>query len=516
MNIYEFIKNNGLKEVPNPLYNPKSKKNKQPKTIIVRDINKDEYSPSLDLSIKSLDEQQSIEDYKVEKYNKHGITWSPKNRLNIDAELEDAQSNWTKAGNSLAQTLVSEFGLGTAKAFSDIGGAIYETFAEIFSNQERDYQNPISNEIQEWQDYFNDKIAPVHLDPNVDIQNGGFSHFAWYAKNFPQLASTLTLLIPTMTVAGGIDKLNKAFNIGNKVSTARRWASRVNKIEDAKELNKFQLAINNPLNIERANEGVKLFGDAMVMRTIENYQEARDTHIQTYQMASEKLNNMDKEDYDMWLQAQPKLREELKNKEIDSNDRDKVAKHLATKAADRTFAMDFSNIVFDIIQLYGLKNYGKKLGEIKGREIDTTKKEIQATTEEYANSLKPKTERINPSTTTNATQTPKPVPVNAEKASKSPFFKNTFNIVKDFLKYNGKTILAESSEGIEEAVNYIAQQEGITYGKMLLKGEDDYNGNRFTGIWKSWNNLQNPLDDYLKSSELQESAFWGLMGGFVF
>lgn len=520
MNVFEFVNNRGLKEVPNPLYNPRSKKNNQPATILVPDIDETNDDFGLKIANRSLDEQQSILSSEVEKYNKHGITWSPYN-TNIDAELADVQSNWTKAGNSLAQTIVSEFGLGTIKAFTDIGGAIFEAFNEIIGNEQRDYQNSISDKLQEWQDTFNEEIAPIHMKPGVDIQNGGFSDFAWYAKNFPQLASTLTLLIPTMAVGKAASAIAKVTNAGSKFRKARLWATRAKKLSDNQHIRKLQLVANNPLNVRIANEGAKTFGDAMIMRTIENYQEARDTHIQTYQTASEKLNAMDDTDYSMWLAANKSLIDEAKEKGVNISDKDAISKYIATKAADRTFAMDFSNIVFDIVQLASLRNYGKKI-KPKGREIDAAQKESIESTEEFAKGLKSKNERLGrsngqePTKTESTTNTKPTTEVKPEVKRKFPIIKNTFDVTKDFVKYNAKTIAAQSTESIEEAVNYIAQQEGITYGKALIAGDNSYDGNRITGLVKSWTNLQNPIEDYLKTAELQESAFWGLLGGMTF
>ena len=42
----------------------------------------------------------------------------------LEDVLAESQSNWSKAFNALAQTVVSEVGLGTAKAFSDMADAL--------------------------------------------------------------------------------------------------------------------------------------------------------------------------------------------------------------------------------------------------------------------------------------------------------------------------------------------------------------------------------------------------------
>ena len=42
-----------------------------------------------------------------------------------------------------------------------------------------------------------------------------------------------------------------------------------------------------------------------------------------------------------------------------------MAKYLAGEAADKTFAIDYANTVFDAVQLWGLRNFAKNLGVIK-------------------------------------------------------------------------------------------------------------------------------------------------------
>ena len=75
--------------------------------------------------------------------------------------------------------------------------------------------------------------------------------------------------------------------------------------------------------------------------------------------------------------------------------------------------------------------------------------------------------------------------------------------IGDFL-YTGKTVfLAEASEGVEEAVNYIAQQEGMYVGHTMLNMEAN-------------SAFSDRLNQYIKNPELWESAFWGVVGGIVF
>lgn len=82
-------------------------------------------------------------------------------------------------------------------------------------------------------------------------------------------------------------------------------------------------------------------------------------------------------------------------------------------------------------------------------------------------------------------------------------WQKTRDAVSDFAFGAKHTMLAELSEGVEEAVNYIAQEEGMTYGKMLLGA---YEGS----------DLGQRLKQYVVNPKLWDSAFWGFMGGITF
>lgn len=504
MDVFDFVRNRGEKEIANPNYNPKSKKNTQPATIKIPDLEADD-NRAVELGVMDFNNQWSISQKEYEKYADYGLNYSP--YRNMEKELAYVQSNWTKAFNMLSQTLVSELGLGTAKAFSDIADFVS---SKIFHLTEDDYQNPVSEKLKEWQDTFNEEIAPIYADPDVNIQNGGLGDFGWWMKNMPQVASTLTLLIPTQTITGlgrfalkglgktlgaveGTSKAAKAARLigrpGETVSKARRWAANVGKVEDAEKLSKWRAWLGDPITVAKGNAAAESVVGGAIMRTIENYQEAHDTYTQTYENAFDTLSNMSDEQYDLWLTANQDLFNDLTEKnKIDVNNREAVAKHISKKAADRTFAMDYSNIIFDIIQLHSLKNIGKGVKEV------TNSSARRANKEAIQNAITA-------------------VGGKAEEAAKKNIFKTAGIATRDFLKYNTKTILAESTEGIEEAVNYIAQQEGLTYGKSLLDGTAKKYDN---GVISSWADMQGNLVDYAKTAELQESAFWGVFGGWLF
>lgn len=443
----------------------------------------------------------------LKKYRKYGIT--PNDWENLDKQLADAQSNWAKLGNGLAQAVVSEIGLGTVGAAADIFDYIAQSILHL---TDEDYSNPISNTIKEWQDVFNNEIAPVYTDPDVNIQNGGLTDFGWYCKNIPNIASTLMLLLPAKGATLAASALIKGSKLAKGIGNARRWATGINKLEDATQMSKFQASLNSFEGVARANKAFEISGEALLMRTAENYQEARETHSSIYKKVTDAFDKMNDETFAEWIKTNKAI---FGNEQVNTKDKDEVAKYIARKSADRTFAMDFSNIIFDIIQLHGLKNMGKGMQQLKRtRKIRGLQEESIA----QAGTIEPlaaETTEAAVARTTTAGATAEVTQSFLDKVG--AFGKRIGQGVYDSTKFNAKTILEESTEGIEEAVNYIAQQEGITYGKMLLKGQTDpYDKTYWTAIPSTWAYMNGNLSDYLSSPELQESAFWGVAGGVAF
>lgn len=471
--------------IPNLKYDKKDKKSTEPKYILSADPNLGKTGAMEALSGAVANSEFMGDTRKVQEY---GIT--PYRGMDMQSILAREQSNWAKVFNSLGQTLVSEIGVGTLKAGADLFGFIGSKLGAT----DDPYHNALSNMFADWQNYLTEEAMPIYVKPGEDISNGGLGDVGWYAKNFPSVASSLTLLIPSRAATGGISKLIKGLKLNKASTAARKYITQASKLNRGKELNRFQKAINNPINIERGNKVLETASDALFMRTMENYQDAGDVHTQTYQDASNILYNMDDATYQQWVDKNKNMFEGL---DIDFNNRDEVAKGIAKKAADKTFGMDFSNVVFDFIQLWALKDIGAKKFNVKGKGI----------TEAQENSIKDVVKYA-------AEKSGKQLDdVIKKESTTAKFFKPVKYFVQDF----GKLIASESTEGIEEMVNYVAQQEGITYGKMLLEGlaEKDDRGvieNAVDAVREAPNLFKN----YMNDAELWEQAFWGVAGGVVF
>lgn len=451
----------------NPEYNPKTKKGKlQPQFISNADTNGaiNQGSASADILSRSSVQPRNL-DYlgQPEKYADYNVTISTVD-ASLNDELAEAQSNWRKAFNALSQTVVSEVGIGTAKAFSDVADATINGIGSAFFNTNNDYTNPVSKILEEWKEDFERNTAPVYVQDNVDISNGGLANFGWWMKNMPSIASSLTLLLPAKAITAGATKLISKATKGRATMKAMRSLQKATGIE----------GLTSTQNINRVKEAENIIGNALVMRTAENYQEARGTYNEMKEDTLNKFNSMSDKEYSDWVNNH----KDLFKDGTDPTNKEAVAEKIASESANVTFREDFANTFFDIAQLWALRDASKIFRNVKSTKVMSDHRAsleaLGKTSEELA-----------------------------EAAAKTTKFNKFGNTASDIIKGTGKAVIGESTEGIEEAVNYIAQQEGLTVGKTLL---DDLNPTTFG----------QRLSTYMSDPQLWESAFWGLAGGVVF
>lgn len=480
MDTTQITSKGGYEEL-NPLWT-KSKKNNQPKTILTTNPQKG----GLVDSFYNANPDNFVFD-NANKYINYGITPN-KVAPNLDKELAEAQSNFAKTFNSLGQALVSETILGTIKAVPDLFDAITNG---IFQS-DGDYQNPISNKLQEWQDYFRNEVAPIYSDPTRnDIYNGGLTNWGWWTSNAPSVMSNLTLLLPSTAIVKGIGYLGKLAKTSKLASMTRNGIKSIAGIDRAinsnKELNALQKGINKIIgsngivvgsDVESAaSRFASIGGNALLQRTMENYQEAQGVYKDMYNEAYDNLNKMNAQQYQAFVNKNPELLQDT-----DTNDKEAVARRIAKKSADTDFLMNYSNIVFDVIQMYGLRNMWKGIrnsdagSAAVSRAARLEKLKVGKTAEEFEKYY-----------------------ANIGKMKKAGWW------IKDHAKAEKLVIAGELSEGIEESVNYISQMDGMNVGKLLLSEQD-----------ADHSPFDNRLQKYLKSGGLADSAFWGVLGGVVF
>lgn len=480
MDTTQITSKGGYEEL-NPLWS-KSKKNNQPKTILTTNPQKG----GLVDSFYNANPSNFVFD-NANKYINYGITPN-KVAPNLDKELAEAQSNFAKTFNSLGQALVSETILGTVKAVPDLFDAITNG---IFQS-DGDYQNPISNKLQEWQDYFRNEVAPIYSDPTRnDIYSGGLTNWGWWTSNAPSVMSSLTLLLPSTGIVKGIGYLGKLAKGSRLASMTRNGIRGIAGIDRAinsnKELNALQKGINKIVgsngivvgsDVETAaSRFASIGGNALLQRTMENYQEAQGVYKDMYNEAYDNLSKMNAQQYQAFVNKNPELLQDT-----DTNDKEAVARRIAKKSADTDFLMNYSNIVFDVIQMYGLRNMWKGIrnsdagSAAVSRAARLERLKVGKTAEEFEKYY-----------------------ANIGKMKKAGWW------IKDHAKAEKLVIAGELSEGVEESVNYISQMDGMNVGKLLLNEQD-----------ADHSPFDNRLQKYLKSGGLADSAFWGVLGGVVF
>lgn len=484
MNTESVFNNSGV-IVSNPNYNPKTKKGRAQQPFFhVLDVNQDNTSGAANEFAKNVDNIWVMGD--THNYQRYGVT--PNIITNLDKERAEAQSNFTKTFNSLGQALVSETILGTIKAVPDLFDAITNGIFQSDGN----YQNPISNKLQEWQDYFRDEVAPIYSDPTRnDIYSGGLTNWGWWTSNAPSVMSSLTLLLPSTGIVKGIGYLGKLAKSSKLASMTRNGIKGIAGIDRAinsnKELNALQKGINkiagsNGIVVgsdveSAASRFASIGGNALLQRTMENYQEAQGVYKDMYNEAYDNLSKMNAQQYQAFVNKNPELLQDT-----DTNDKEAVARRIAKKSADTDFLMNYSNIVFDVIQMYGLRNMWKGIrnsdagSAAVSRAARLEKLKVGKTAEEFEKYY-----------------------ANIGKMKKAGWW------IKDHAKAEKLVIAGELSEGVEESVNYISQMDGMNVGKLLLNEQD-----------ADHSPFDNRLQKYLKSGGLADSAFWGVLGGVVF
>lgn len=484
MNTESVFNNSGV-IVSNPNYNPKTKKGRAQQPFFhTLDVSQDITSGAANEFAKNADNAWVMGD--THSYQRYGVT--PNIITNLDKERAENQSNFAKTFNSLGQALVSETILGTIKAVPDL----FDAVANGIFQSDGDYQNPISNKLQEWQDYFRNEVAPIYSDPTRnDIYNGGLTNWGWWTSNAPSVMSSLTLLLPSTGIVKGIGYLGKLAKTSKLASMTRNGIKGIAGIDRAinsnRELNALQKGINKIIGSDgivvgsdvetAASRFASIGGNALLQRTMENYQEAQGVYKDMYNEAYDNLNKMNAQQYQAFVNKNPELLQDT-----DTNDKEAVARRIAKKSADTDFLMNYSNIVFDVIQMYGLRNMWKGIrnsdagSAAVSRAARLEKLKVGKTAEEFEKYY-----------------------ANIGKMKKAGWW------IKDHAKAEKLVIAGELSEGIEESVNYISQMDGMNVGKLLLNEQD-----------ADHSPFDNRLQKYLKSGGLADSAFWGVLGGVVF
>lgn len=421
---------------------------------------------------------------KADQLRHYGVTPNA-SIVDVDKVLAESQGNLRKLGSAVSQAVVSEIGLGTVRGAADLFDLIGNVVTGNAANN--DYTNPVSEKIQEWQDYFNTEVAPIYADPNLDITNGGLTNFGWWASNMPSIMSSVTLLLPSTAATKGLQWLAKA-SAASKLGTATRNGIKalvgIDRAlgKEGRTLNKFQQGVKTlvdaPINGLGARTGrfVETGLNATLSRTMENYQEAQGVYSDVFNTATDTLNKMTPQEFTEFVNRNQDIYDEAGG---DNASKEDIARVIAQKSANQDFLTNYVNIGSDILQLYGLRNMWKGLKNgVSSSTLTSAARNARRT----------------------LGKTPEEI---AEMEAKQSFLKKAGQKIIDKALDEKTVIAGELSEGLEEAVNYISQMEGTHLGNVYLGLEND-------------SAFDDRLQKYMRSGGLWDSAFWGVMGGVVF
>lgn len=389
------------------------------------------------------------------------------NRYQSREELETLraknQSAWKQAGNALGQTIGTVIG-------DTVGGmGMLVDIATAGILDDKPFSNFITRAGDSISNYVRDDLFPIYREnPDKAFDMNDFS--GWFFSQVPSIASSLSLMIPGTLLTKGVGAVGKGVaalgRSSSKVSRAMNWAKKATKLDNVYRANRLKII---------ANDGITAIG----MRLGENYQEARGVAEQIEGEALSLFTGMSDEEFQNWLDNNPDVASEAKERT-----KEEAALIIADKAAMRNFGYNAGNVFFDYMQLRAVN---KALGQVN-----------RAITPRIRYSQNQALDRIASTGMESASQT-------LGQAAKGTI-KDFAGKINRFVNSSENLLLSELSEGIEEAINFVGQEEGTLYGRYLLGQAEQYNGAVSL----------DRIEKYLQNPQLYNAALWGVIGGVTF
>lgn len=386
-----------------------------------------------------------------DKYKEYGVTLTRrKTQEQLDRERAQNQSWMEQTGNFIGQAVANEVVLGSVLGLSNLVDAAIN-IAE--KEGENDYTNPISSWIEGLQEQTREKLEIYREDPSATF---AVSDFGWWADNAVSIASSLSMMIPALGVTKGLSALGVLGKAG-KISAVGRGLGKAAK---ATKLTKSAATFGK--SVDAFNE---IGLNALLSRTMENYQEARGVFQEVSDMTLNKIKSMSTEDKEKMISLNP----ELKGKSDEE-----MVHYIASVSADETFRNDYLMLLFDFGQFKAISSLWKGVAS-------------KAATRKLMEANKAAITGLN---------------VAEGAVAKTPgFLKKRLDAISYAISNPTKSIAAiEWSEGIEEGYQGIQTEKGKEVAEKYL--DPNFKARK--------------LDDYLNDSAIWEQAFWGVLGGVGF
>lgn len=398
---------------------------------------------------------KSIDSETYNKYRDYNVY------LNVNSNLKEANKQRAKnqgfieqVGRGVGQVVANEIVLGSLRGFSDIFDSVYNVIANEGYN---DYTNPVSEALENAQNSIRERLEIYEEDPNATFN---FGDSGWWINGLITIASTLSLAIPARTITGTAGVLGKVTKLNKGLKYATRGKYGIGAA--LSKLPKNTKFTTNPvLNGAIIEKYGRLGVDALLMRTAENYQEARGVYQEVYDSAKER-----------WAGMKEKQKQDILFRRPDWQGLtdDEVAQAIASESAGETFTNDMWLLALDAFQLKSLTNLYRGVGKTAA-----------------SSALRAKNLSSVASLTADG----------AKEAGKK--YGKLWQIGQSLKKIDSP-LYAELSEGFEEGWQGIQTEKGKEYAEKIFNPKAK----------------TRDLGSYLSDPEIWEQAFWGYIGGIGF
>ncbi|MCK9429717.1 MAG: hypothetical protein M0R17_06900 [Candidatus Omnitrophica bacterium] len=366
--------------------------------------------------------------------------------VNLERQAAANQSGWGKVGNMFSQGVLGE--ILAQGVIGGVGGLLElpKAIIDEISGRDADFSNFMTRFADNIGEELQDKSPIFRYNPGKAFD---WKDLGWYTSNGVSIFSTLGMLIPALGEAKAASYFSKAL----------KGISELSALNKANKVRKTFIAASDIFNTEKYWQG--LTHSALAMRNAENIRESAQAFNTIRDEAYSTLQ--DENEYQKILNS--KIGQEFLAEGREPNKLE-LSNFIASKAAWKNYGMNAINVVFDAMQLAPIFN-GFKINTRTSKLLESAKvKGAQAD-------------------------------ILGETIAKSKFN------VSPFFKGAGLLFGEQVSEGAEELVNAISQEDANWYGKHLLSNTDDKDfGDR--------------IHEYLRAPSSWEQAFWGFAGGVVF
>lgn len=414
----------------------------------------------------------------------------------LDKQRAKNQSWVEQTARSLAQIVGNEIILGSLQGFTNIYDIAVTGIKELANKGEtvNDFTSGASLALEQAQESMKERLAIYRENPDkaFDVLD-----FGWWADNFVTVGSTLSLMIPTMTITKGVSTLGKMAKYHNLVKAGKSATAISRDMNRASKLSRGIVkatGVSRPVQLAKTLDVVgSASANAVLQRTLENWQEAREVYKATYDDALNRLNELytvGKSEEEEIIKK--KQREEFikNNPEFEGKSKEEIASLIAEKSGYKTFATDYAMLIMDVAQFAGINSMWRGLANRRatGRLRIANKNLIKGINSDLSSGVQK----------TTLTEAGKRIIDGAD----NKLIKNNFiNRIKENIKHPGNVFWnLELSEGVEEGYQAIMTEKGKEVADFIFDPNTDARS----------------LESYLTDPTLWEQAVWGILGGLSF